>query len=155
MERATRTRSWLLTDLSWKPIPGCPGRLVHAGLSARPVEDVVGLATAPPVRTSAVARDPVVIVLLADGGVISYCKADGMYLHTLATPEAFARKVRQLGSSRCEAAHADECVAPGTRSDGRDCRGGANYRASIAQREGLCCHDRLAMRVGGIARPSP
>jgi hypothetical protein len=39
----------------------------------------------------------VVIVRLADGGFISYRKPDGRYLHTLATPEAFERKCRQLG----------------------------------------------------------
>jgi hypothetical protein len=41
----------------------------------------------------------VVIVQLADGGLISYRKPDGRYLHTLATPEAFERKLGQL---RCE-----------------------------------------------------
>lgn len=97
MDQGTKTREQLLTDASWKPIPGCPGRLVHDGLSARSVEDLVGSATALPTRTSAVARDPIVIALLTDGGVISYCKPEGMYLHTLATPEAFVRKLRQLG----------------------------------------------------------
>ena len=43
------------------------------------------------------APDPVVAVQLPDGGLISYRKPDGRYLHTLATPEAFLRKLRQLG----------------------------------------------------------
>ncbi len=67
------------------------------GLSERSVEELAGLAGPVPVRTSKVVPDPVVIVQLPDGGLISYRKPDGRYLHTLATPEAFERKVRQLG----------------------------------------------------------
>ncbi len=94
--RPPKTREDLLAELVWKPIRGCPVRLVHDGLSDRSVEDLVGLATPLPVRTTALAPDPVVIAQLPDGGIISYRKADGRYLHTLATPEAFQRKLRQL-----------------------------------------------------------
>ena len=97
METGTKTREHLLVELPWKPIRGCPGRLVHDGLSDRPVEELAGLPAPPQVRSSAVAPDPVMIVQLADGGLISYRKSDGRYLHTLATPEAFLRKLRQLG----------------------------------------------------------
>ncbi len=97
MERPTRTREQLLAEHSWRPIPGCPGRLVLDGLSDRAVEDLVGLPAPAPVRSSAVARDPVAIVPLSDGGLISYRKPDGRHVHTLATPEAFERKLRQLG----------------------------------------------------------
>ncbi len=95
--RPPKTREDLLAELVWKPIRGCPGRLVHDGLSDRSVEDLAGLATPLPARNTPVAPDPVVIVQLPDGGIISYRKADGRYLHTLATPEAFLRKLRQLG----------------------------------------------------------
>jgi hypothetical protein len=97
MDRGSNTREHLLADLPWKPIRGCPGRLVLDGLSDRSAEDLAGLAGPVPVRTSPVAPDPVVVVQLADGGLISYVKPDGRWLHTLATPEAFERKVRQLG----------------------------------------------------------
>ncbi len=97
MDHGSNTREHLLADLPWKSIRGCPGRLVLDGLSDRSVEDLAGLAGSVPVRSSAVARDPVVIVQLVDGGLISYVKPDGRYLHTLATPEAFERKLRQLG----------------------------------------------------------
>lgn len=97
MDLGSRTREALLAELSWSPIRGCPGRLVLDGLSARSVEDLVRVPGPLPERVSARARDPVVIAQLPDGGVISYRKPDGRYLHTLATPEAFARKVRQLG----------------------------------------------------------
>ena len=66
-------------------------------LSERSVEELAGLTSPASVRTSEVARDPVVIAQLRDGGIISYVKPDGRYLHTLATPEAFERKLRQLG----------------------------------------------------------
>jgi hypothetical protein len=91
-----KTREQLLVELSWRPIRGCPGRLVHDGLSDRSVEELLGLSTPLPIRTTSVARDPVVIVQLPDGGIISYRKTDGRYLHTLATPEAFSRKLGQL-----------------------------------------------------------
>jgi hypothetical protein len=43
------------------------------------------------------AKDPVIVTALDDGGLISYRKADGTYLHTLNTREGFERKLRQLG----------------------------------------------------------
>lgn len=58
---------------------------------------MAGLDIVLPVRSSSVARNPIVVARLPDGGLISYRKPDGMYLHTLATPEAFLRKLRQLG----------------------------------------------------------
>ncbi len=63
MERPPKTREDLLAELIWKPIRGCPGRLVHEGLSDRSPEELVGLAPLP-VRTTAVAPDPVVIAQL-------------------------------------------------------------------------------------------
>jgi hypothetical protein len=43
------------------------------------------------------ARDRVLVARLDDGGVISYARADGSYLHTLGTAEGFARKLAALG----------------------------------------------------------
>lgn len=43
------------------------------------------------------ARDPVIVTPLDAGGLISYRKADGMFLHTLNSREGFERKLRQLG----------------------------------------------------------
>jgi hypothetical protein len=36
-------------------------------------------------------------VRCADGGLISYARSDGSFVHTLATPEGFARKLAALG----------------------------------------------------------
>lgn len=97
MTREAKTRDQLLREHAWKPIRGCPGRLVRDGVSDQTVEELVGLDGPLPLRSNPLAPDPLVIVGLADGGVISYRKPGGLYLHTLATPEAFARKLRQLG----------------------------------------------------------
>ena len=43
------------------------------------------------------ADDTVLVVTLDEGGVISYQKPDGLFVHTLNTPEGFRRKLRQLG----------------------------------------------------------
>jgi hypothetical protein len=45
----------------------------------------------------AAAKDPVIVASLEDGGLISYRKPDGTYVHTLNSREGFARKLRQLG----------------------------------------------------------
>jgi hypothetical protein len=43
------------------------------------------------------APDEVVVIPLAGGGLISYGRADGTYVHTLNDPEGFSRKLSQLG----------------------------------------------------------
>ncbi len=43
------------------------------------------------------AQDPVIVTPFEDGGLISYRKAHGLFLHTLNTREGFERKLRQLG----------------------------------------------------------
>ena len=43
------------------------------------------------------AKDAVLVVELDDGGLISYHRADGSFLHTLNTTEGFRRKLTQLG----------------------------------------------------------
>lgn len=43
------------------------------------------------------ARDPVLILVGSGFGVISYCRPDGRFLHTLNTPAGFRRKLQDLG----------------------------------------------------------
>jgi hypothetical protein len=43
------------------------------------------------------ARDAVIVARLEDGGLISYKRANGAYVHTLNTAEGFERKLAQLG----------------------------------------------------------
>lgn len=51
---------------------------------------------APQVFSSPQANDPVLVVELEDGGIISYQQADGRVIHTLNTPKGFSRKLQQL-----------------------------------------------------------
>ena len=43
------------------------------------------------------AKDPVLVVPLKNGGLISYRQPDGRLIHTLNTAEGFSRKLQQLG----------------------------------------------------------
>ena len=83
----------------WKAIPHCPGRFVlpPSALTAeqliqddRPLSEQLLPST----------RDPVIVAALEDGGVISYRRHDGRYVHTLNTAEGFARKLSDLGVRR-------------------------------------------------------
>jgi hypothetical protein len=47
--------------------------------------------------TSDAAKDPVIVVPLEDGGLISYARPDGSFVHTLNTAGGFAHKLSQLG----------------------------------------------------------
>ena len=42
------------------------------------------------------AADPIELVMLDDGAILSYRKSDGRYVHTLNTFEGLARKLAQL-----------------------------------------------------------
>lgn len=91
------TFSALFNRLAWRPIPNCPGRYVlAAGPVATPPADIVPGANDGSEQVSAAAKDPVLVTPFEDGGLISYRKADGMFLHTLNTREGFDRKLRQL-----------------------------------------------------------
>jgi hypothetical protein len=81
----------------WKPIRNCPGRFVLAdgALESGPVALVPG--AQPQEFTAAGARDAVVVTPLVTGGLISYKRRDGTFLHTLNTAEGFARKLADLG----------------------------------------------------------
>ena len=88
----------LLLRHLWRAIHACPGRYVLRG---GPVElspatlagqDRCELST----HRSSRAEDPVVVARIEGGGLISYAKPDGRYLHTLNTSEGLARKLAEL-----------------------------------------------------------
>jgi phage baseplate assembly protein gpV len=93
-----RSAEELRAAREWRPIPNCPGRFVLAGgpqdqsPSQLAGEDL-------DIREFRVptARDPVMVVRFEDGGIISYRRPDGRFVHTLNTPEGFDRKLHQLG----------------------------------------------------------
>ena len=85
---------------TWKPIPNCPGRFVLAdggkgGIVAP--QDLGGAETVFSTYQVAAARDAVVVGQLDTGGLISYQRRDGTYVHTLNTPDGFNRKLQHLG----------------------------------------------------------
>jgi hypothetical protein len=88
----------LMGAWTWKPLRNCPGRYVldDAAYELRPQEILGDEAEAFEHRVPA-ARDAVWVAELPDGGLISYRRDDGSYLHTLNTPEGFRRKLAQLG----------------------------------------------------------
>jgi hypothetical protein len=50
----------------------------------------------PNAYSSPFAKDPVLVVPLENGGLISYQQRDGRLIHTLNTSEGFSRKLQQL-----------------------------------------------------------
>jgi hypothetical protein len=77
---------------AWTAIRG-----LAAGAVREPPESLAPDATAREFRVRN-ARDVVVVTpFVAGGGLISYRRADGTYLHTLNTSDGFVRKLVQLG----------------------------------------------------------
>ena len=82
----------------WREIRGCPGRYIARGIPASwSVADLLGEPVAERIRHFSRARDGVVVTPLEGGGLISYKRADGTYLHTLNTPEGLKRRLAKLG----------------------------------------------------------
>jgi hypothetical protein len=79
------------------PIRGCPGRYVLRSAVAMGVEALVGASMVVVRHSVPRARDPVMVAQLADGGIISYARPDGTFVHTLCDADGFRRKLVQLG----------------------------------------------------------
>jgi hypothetical protein len=87
----------LFDTWQWRPIQNCPGRYKLAGASLfLPMEALIGGEKVMKFQVEG-ARDTVLVTRLKDGGVISYRRRNGSYLHTLNTAEGFSRKLMQLG----------------------------------------------------------
>ncbi|ETV67702.1 hypothetical protein H257_16168 [Aphanomyces astaci] len=103
---------------TWKMIPNCPGRYVtkkNKVLAAMPLEDLVGLLNNNVDGTSGGTQDIRVIHTTSDtivdavhvavfpdgGGVITYCKPSGAFVHTLNTQSGLERKLAGLRLSSC------------------------------------------------------
>jgi hypothetical protein len=76
----------------------CPGRyrLIDVACDL-PIERLVGTSVVVMRFSVDTAPDEVLVVPLDRGGLISYKRLNGTYLHTLNDPDGFARKLRQLG----------------------------------------------------------
>ena len=87
----------IMSRWPWRPIPNCPGRFV-LDRSARAPSEIVSASTGGMTEhVIPAAPDPVIVTEFGDGGVISYRKPDGSFIHTLNTVEGLDRKLRQLG----------------------------------------------------------
>ena len=89
----------IMSRWPWRPIPNCPGRFVLASgrsllAPSEIVPDPTGAITEHVVTS---APDLIVVTAFENGGLISYRKPDGAFVHTLNTIEGFDRKLRQLG----------------------------------------------------------
>lgn len=83
---------------TWQPIAGCPGRFRLTGADPRlPVSVLAGVGAPAGVFRVPGARDEVHVVCFAGGGLISYRRRDGTWLHTLNTSAGLSRKLCQLG----------------------------------------------------------
>ena len=70
--------------------------MLAAGPVATPPEGIIGGANEGSEHVNA-ARDPVIVTAFDDGGLISYRKPEGVFVHTLNTREGLERKLRELG----------------------------------------------------------
>jgi hypothetical protein len=87
----------LMKKWNWKPVRNCPGRFVLSGIRPDlPPGDVVGPEAELFELDVEAARDTVIVARLDEGGLISYKRADGTYLHTLNSADGFSRKMLQL-----------------------------------------------------------
>ena len=113
----------LMTQWNWKPIRNCPGRFLPVNIRPDlPPKALLGPEPELFEFDVEAARDTVVIAQLDEGGLISYKRADGTYLHTLNSAEGFSRKLLQLGivpgDVRRSAENSDRRAGAGTKPCG-------------------------------------
>ena len=97
MPLAEVTFAELLARFSWRPMRGCPGRYLLAGGSTpSPPGELFGDLGFREAR-SAQAPDRVWVAAIDGGGLISYAKENGTFVHTLGDSAGFARKLHALG----------------------------------------------------------
>eukprot|EP00123_Amoebidium_parasiticum_P001836 comp13033_c0_seq1/m.8302 comp13033_c0_seq1/g.8302 ORF comp13033_c0_seq1/g.8302 comp13033_c0_seq1/m.8302 type:complete len:122 (-) comp13033_c0_seq1:341-706(-) len=94
----------LLWDhLPWREIKGCPGRYVTSDQKARLTSPdallkEVGIEAVTQTCTPNPQRDTVVVARFeGGGGLLTYVKGQGVYVHTLNTASGMERKLEALG----------------------------------------------------------
>jgi len=81
-----------------RPIRNCPGRfVVHTSNACLTPQELLGAEAGVQIFNLSSAKDTVLVAQLEGGGLISYQRVDGTYLHTLNTNEGFKRKLIDLG----------------------------------------------------------
>ena len=98
----------------WKEIRGCPGRytLKSGEHQQTPPAQLLSAALelerlqVHATRHEVQGKDPMVVSQLTDGGgLLTYCKPAGVYVHTLNTTSGLERKTKALGVATHCAAH--------------------------------------------------
>lgn len=88
----------LMSMWTWDAIPNCPGRYkLNGGTSALLIRDLLGFDVELETYSLPTARDTVIVAVLSDFGIISYKRADGLFVHTLNTLSGLERKLLSLG----------------------------------------------------------
>jgi hypothetical protein len=87
----------LKNKYDWKEINGCPGRFILKNKDkSLTIEKLVDEPVIINTSNSIKVKDFTLIVKLEDGGIISYKKSDGYFIHTLNTIDGFHRKLKML-----------------------------------------------------------
>ncbi len=88
----------LFTAYKWKAIANCPGRYVlEKPQPALSPGQLAQVEYDPAEFHVEGAKDVVLVLVLEGGGLITYSRPDGSYLHTLNDGLGFRRKLEQLG----------------------------------------------------------
>lgn len=91
----------LMSMWTWDAIPNCPGRYkLSGGASALLVQDLLGFEVELYIYSVPTARDTVIVATLSNFGIISYKRADGLFVHTLNNSSGLERKLLSLGIMR-------------------------------------------------------
>ena len=88
----------VFADHQWKPIHNCPGRFTFpGGSSSLTAQDIIGIQIKSQRFVLEKIPDEVIVAeFKTGGGLISYVKGAGKFLHTLNDKQGFARKLEQL-----------------------------------------------------------
>jgi hypothetical protein len=87
----------MLIKGDWKPIPNCPGRYVLRGVSPNlSISELFGQNITIYQFNTPLAKDPVFVACIEGGGMISYLRSGGKWVHTLCNDDGFKRKLQQI-----------------------------------------------------------
>lgn len=91
----------LLLQYDCKEIANCPGRYIVKNIPENlSVNELMSENVKVSVHDSPKAKDKVAILILEDGGIISYIRANGTLLHTINNKSGFYRKIQDLELSK-------------------------------------------------------
>ncbi len=87
----------MISEWKWRPIYNCPGRFKLNNVDTTiSIDDLLGFEMEVKQFQTSKAMDMVLIVPFSDGGIISYKREDGSYIHTLNNEDGFKRKLSDL-----------------------------------------------------------